>query len=141
VSNQINEANPFAFESEPHAGVPCSTSCAVAVPVLPMHVAYYQAKYFDASGNVIGQGDAGVAAETAGAGAPVAEGPGYSVAVTSTRVTAASKITITWTAPVGSTPVDWIGIFPVGAPNSARFNDWFVFTSGAVSASVTAIAP
>jgi hypothetical protein len=38
-------------------------SCVIPLPVLPGHVAYYQVKFYDAQGALVGLGDPGVSVE------------------------------------------------------------------------------
>jgi hypothetical protein len=64
-------ADPFQYATtESYSGVPCATSCQIAIPVLPLHVAYYQAVYLDASGHVVTTGKVGVSGELAQASVP-----------------------------------------------------------------------
>ena len=68
VSARIDDAVPFYYaQTEKYARMPCASSCTIALPVLPAHVAYYQVKFYDAQGALVGTGDRGVAVEGAAA--------------------------------------------------------------------------
>jgi hypothetical protein len=45
--------------------MPCGKACTITLPVLPAHVAYYQVKFYDAQGSLVGMGDRGVSVEAA----------------------------------------------------------------------------
>ena len=64
VSAAVNDANPFYYaQTEIYTRMPCAKTCVITVPVLPAHVAYYQVKFYDAKGGLVGLGDRGAAVE------------------------------------------------------------------------------
>jgi hypothetical protein len=64
VSAAVNDANPFYYvQTETYTRMPCAKACVITVPVLPAHVAYYQVKFYNANGGLVGLGDRGVAVE------------------------------------------------------------------------------
>jgi hypothetical protein len=66
VSATVNEATPFYYaQTETYTRLPCAKSCTITLPVLPAHVAFYQVKFYDAQGVVVGTGDRGVSLEAA----------------------------------------------------------------------------
>ena len=44
---------PFLYGSESPAGLPCASSCTVAVPAISQRILYYQIQYRSASGAVL----------------------------------------------------------------------------------------
>jgi hypothetical protein len=66
VASTVTDAAPFWFETtDTYTRAPCSSSCTITLPVLPMHVAFYQVKYYDAGGSFVQNGASGVAIEAA----------------------------------------------------------------------------
>ena len=66
VSATVTDATPFYYaQTENYTRMPCAKSCTIALPVLPAHVAYYQVKFYDAQGVLVGPGDRGVSVEAA----------------------------------------------------------------------------
>jgi hypothetical protein len=58
------DSNPFSFaQTDKFTRVPCASTCTITLPVLPMHVAYYQVKFYDDQGALVATGDRGVAIE------------------------------------------------------------------------------
>ena len=68
VSATVTDATPFYYaQTDTYTRMPCERSCIITLPVLPAHVAYYQVKFYDAQGSVVGLGDRGVSVEAAAA--------------------------------------------------------------------------
>jgi hypothetical protein len=66
VSSTVADAAPFWFVgTDTYKRAPCAASCVIALPVLPGHVAYYQVKFYDGQGAMVGLGDRGVSVEAA----------------------------------------------------------------------------
>ena len=68
VASTVTDATPFWYETTDlaaslYARATCATSCTITLPVLPMHVAYYQVKFYDAGGSFVTAGASGVAIE------------------------------------------------------------------------------
>jgi hypothetical protein len=64
VSSTVTDATPFWYVStDTYTRASCATSCTITLPVLPAHVAYYQVKFYDAQGALVGLGDRGVSVE------------------------------------------------------------------------------
>jgi hypothetical protein len=66
VSAAVNDATPFYYaQTDNYTRMPCAKACTITLPVLPAHVAYYQIKFYDAQGVLVGLGDRGVSVEAA----------------------------------------------------------------------------
>lgn len=52
----FTDALPFLYASEGVAGVPCSSSCTVTVPVVPGHVVYFRPVFFNQPGKQVATG-------------------------------------------------------------------------------------
>jgi hypothetical protein len=63
----------------------------------------------------------------------------YSLTASPSTVAAGGQLTISWTAPAGSSSSDWISLYRVGNSNS-QFG-WWQYTGGATSGSFTLGAP
>ncbi len=61
VATTVTDATPFWYKTtDAYAKQPCTNACTITVPVLPMHVAYYTVKFYDASGSFLQDGESGV---------------------------------------------------------------------------------
>ncbi len=61
----LDDSNPFSYATtDTYTRMPCATSCTITLPILPMHVAHYQVKFYDASGAFIINGISGVTVES-----------------------------------------------------------------------------
>jgi hypothetical protein len=64
VAATVTDASPFWYVStDAYTRASCAMSCVIPLPVLPGHVAYYQVKFYDAQGALVGLGDPGVSVE------------------------------------------------------------------------------
>lgn len=64
VASTVNDATPFWYKTtDSYTKASCATSCTITLPVLPLHVAYYQVKFYDGSGNFVQNGATGIALE------------------------------------------------------------------------------
>jgi hypothetical protein len=64
VSSTVNDAAPFYYaQTDTYTHMPCAKSCTITLPVLPAHVTYYQVRFYDAQGVLVGSGDRGVSVE------------------------------------------------------------------------------
>ena len=58
--------DPFKYiMSDSYSGLPCASSCTIVLPLLPMHVAYYQTEFLDASNSVVATGLQSIAGDFA----------------------------------------------------------------------------
>ena len=92
---------------------------------------HFRVKSIDASSNLAVSGDYTFTT--------VASTAGFTVSATPDSVNLGDTITVSWTAPLGRPSNDWVGLFQVGAPNSAYL--WYQFTGGTVSGTATVAAP
>ena len=61
VSSSINPANPFFFASEAFSSTACTTSCSFAIPVYPLHTAYWAVEFL--TGTTVTATTTGIAME------------------------------------------------------------------------------
>jgi hypothetical protein len=64
---------------------------------------------------------------------------GYTLSASPASVNSGANITVSWTAPSGSSATDWIGLFATGSPNTAPV--WRQYTGGAASGTASVAAP
>ena len=58
-------ANPFSYKTtDTYTKASCASSCTITLPVLPVHTAYYQVKFYDGSGTFVQNGQSGIAMES-----------------------------------------------------------------------------
>jgi phospholipase C len=58
-------------------------------------------------------------------------GGSYTLSLSPSSVVAGGAVSVAWTAPSGSSSTDWIGLYTVGAADTAY--EWFAYTNGAAS--------
>jgi hypothetical protein len=92
---------------------------------------HYQVTSTDASANIAVSGDYTFTTAASGAG--------YTLTATPSTVSVGASITVAWTAPAGSATNDWVGLFQVGAANTAYIS--FQYTGGATTGSFSLAAP
>jgi hypothetical protein len=63
ASPTVDPANPFQWAGAAYTPVPCKTGCTISLPLLPMHAAYYRARYLDAAGATVTTGQLDVVAD------------------------------------------------------------------------------
>ena len=64
VASTVTNASPFQYATtDSYSRMPCAGSCSITLPVLPMHTAYWQVKFYNASGVLVQPGAQGVVAE------------------------------------------------------------------------------
>jgi hypothetical protein len=69
VAAAVTDATPFQFETtDTYSRMDCASSCTITIPVLPVHVAYYQVKFYDSGGSFVSDGPAGVVGDFVGYG-------------------------------------------------------------------------
>lgn len=65
--------------------------------------------------------------------------PRYTLVASPSTVAPGAQLRVDWTAPSGSSPKDWIGLYKIGAPNTGYL--WWQYTQGAASGKFTLTAP
>ena len=113
------------------------------VPLLPTY--HYVHPVCGEARNQVGTIDVG-AYEFGSSGSPSACGSGsgsgsttYSLAATPANVNTGSSIVVSWTAPAGSSNLDWIALFRTGSSNQGYL--WWEYTGGSSAGSFTVPAP
>ena len=61
MASTVNPSNPFFFASEPFTPTPCAVSCTIAIPVYPLHTAYFSLDFLN--GNSVVSSLPGIAME------------------------------------------------------------------------------
>ena len=60
----VVDATPFQYATtDTYSRLACVVSCTITLPVLPMHTAFYQVKFYTAGGSLVTTGETGVASE------------------------------------------------------------------------------
>jgi len=64
VGSTVTDATPFSYATtESYSPAACSVSCTIAIPVLPLHTAYFKISYLNGGGAEVAS-DLGVAVES-----------------------------------------------------------------------------
>jgi hypothetical protein len=65
VASTVTDATPFQYKTtDTYSKASCAASCTITLPVLPLHVAYYQVKFYNGAGAFVQDGPLGVAMES-----------------------------------------------------------------------------
>jgi uncharacterized protein (TIGR03437 family) len=146
VSSSVTDANPFSYaQTDTYTPAPCATSCTIALPVLPMHTAYFHVSYLNSSGSEVAA-DQGVASEQAVVTSGSSVTPSSSVAVSvnpsstnlSASQTAQFTATVTGTA---NTSVSWSLSPSVGSISNGLYTaPASIATSQTVTVTATSVA-
>ncbi len=81
-----------------------------------------------------GGGTSRISYETRCASMPGSANVGYSLSLAPVRIMPGESYTVTWTAPAGSSTVDWIALYKLGDDNAAYQQGYF-YTNGATAGS------
>jgi hypothetical protein len=65
----------------------------------------------------------------------------YVLSVSADRVTVGSPLSVSWVAPHGRSPSDWISIYKTGSRNEAYDDIWWDYTQGATTGTFSIRAP
>ena len=65
----------------------------------------------------------------------------YSVQVFPASIRSGGTVRVGWTAPKGLPNIDWIGLYPIGAPREARYCLWSVQINGMTKGNIKMAAP
>ena len=90
----------------------------------------FEVRYLDTSNTVLGRSTHILVTAVA---------PAYSLTPSSTNVGVGKALSVTWSAPAGSSVYDWIALYRVGDPNLAY--GWWRYTNGATSGTFFLSAP
>ena len=55
MAGVVDPANPFSHfqNTDSYVPMPCATDCTIAIPVYPLHTAYYSVEFLDGGGSVV----------------------------------------------------------------------------------------
>ena len=99
----------------------------------PMEAGSYEFRYYLNNGFTLGVRSATVVVDAGGGGGT------HSVTSSASSVAPGGALSVSWTAPAGSSGRDWISLFKVGDPNTAY--GWWSYTGGALSGTFNLTAP